>query len=768
MDGFLDATVEGVTELRVHGVSGTPPADILNHPHPWQVAGDGTTGFYRRWWPAGQPAGEHVDVPGVRHREAYAWGGLTSGGRTIALWLLLSPFSLANLAYFMLPRPEGARPEGARAEGARLEGARRLRHAVEAALRLFALLLTGTLVGAVTRCTVDLVGWQCTAPGRACTLDPAPAWLRWMGALWPSADSPRLAVASLVPLVVVLLLWAAARRTWERDEQTAMPRDGVARPDLLLARPRLWQGGAPVGRLRAAHVGFSVASIGVAVSMPFAGSAAGLALSLVNGVPAVAAMVLVLLPGTARRADPGAPERSGRLLDRACVLVRLLALLAYAGTFAAALAGIPPGQGASARHTAAPGAGSVPFALTVVLAVLILAGTWRLACLDRTGEPRAMGGVAGWFVLMAATGAANALALGVTFWTASFLGVPDSPESLAHGEAVGRRLFLDDSVWWTAALIPVLAVGLGCAAAVLLRIRRTYAATLRDGLEGPYGGQANGCAVADTWALASLTDRAGPALGLVTWIGLAGFAAVTVINLSRLLPPKGGVAGLLATVGAWALTTVVVGLVLLGRRTFADSRLRRTIGILWDICTFWPRAIHPLAPPCYTERVIPELVGRLDTLTHGERDRVVLSGHSQGSVLAAALVLQLRPEVAGRVGLLTHGSPLRRLYAAFFPAYFGRAGLAAVRATVTWINLYRLSDPIGGPVFGRTDPFAPPAPAGSVDRFCWDPARPGPHEPLPRTRWHSDYWLESSYDDALAALLPPDGHRASQPLPDGG
>ncbi|MBE1593794.1 hypothetical protein ACFPOI_24270 [Nonomuraea angiospora] len=99
MDGFLDETRSGVTELRVHGVSGTPPEGMLNHPHPWIVAGDGTTGFYRRWWTDGPPDGEHADVPDSRHREAYAWGGLTSGGKTIALWLLLLLFALANLSY---------------------------------------------------------------------------------------------------------------------------------------------------------------------------------------------------------------------------------------------------------------------------------------------------------------------------------------------------------------------------------------------------------------------------------------------------------------------------------------------------------------------------------------------------------------------------------------------------------------------------------------------------------------------------------------------
>ncbi|SPM00085.1 putative integral membrane protein [[Actinomadura] parvosata subsp. kistnae] len=212
MDGFLDETRGGVTELRVHGVSGTPPAGTLDHPHPRLVAGDGTTGFYRRWWAGGPPSGPHADVPGVRRREAYAWGNLTSGGRAIALWLLLLPFSLANLSYFMLPRP---------ARGVRL------RHVTEAAQRLFGLLLTGTLVGAVTRAAVDLVGWQCTAAGRACTYDTAPWWVRWLGELWGDEPSRRLAVTALVPLLVVVLLWGLARRTWLRDERAAPPATGA-------------------------------------------------------------------------------------------------------------------------------------------------------------------------------------------------------------------------------------------------------------------------------------------------------------------------------------------------------------------------------------------------------------------------------------------------------------------------------------------------------------------------------------------------------------
>ena len=49
-----------------------------------------------------------------------------------------------------------------------------------------------------------------------------------------------------------------------------------------------------------------------------------------------------------------------------------------------------------------------------------------------------------------------------------------------------------------------------------------------------------------------------------------------------------------------------------------DTTRRRLICIAWDIGTFWPRSYHPLAPPCYTERAIPELlVGDGDVIGGG-------------------------------------------------------------------------------------------------------------------------------------------------------
>src|SRR5215203_1610981 len=79
-----------VIELRVHGVSGTPPEQMLDEPFPRQVAGDDVGRFFRRAKP--------ISVDGFPDRdvEAYHWGRFTSGSPTRALWLLLLPFAVIN------------------------------------------------------------------------------------------------------------------------------------------------------------------------------------------------------------------------------------------------------------------------------------------------------------------------------------------------------------------------------------------------------------------------------------------------------------------------------------------------------------------------------------------------------------------------------------------------------------------------------------------------------------------------------------------------
>ncbi|HEX5813347.1 MAG TPA: hypothetical protein VFY38_14665, partial [Pseudonocardia sp.] len=105
--GYVERNASGRTELRVHGVAGTAPESVLQHPHVEQVAGNRDAGFFRRCWEAESVS---ADSP-VRRREAYSWGGLTSGDNLRALWLLLLPFMLLNVAFYMAPYRRPPEPD---------------------------------------------------------------------------------------------------------------------------------------------------------------------------------------------------------------------------------------------------------------------------------------------------------------------------------------------------------------------------------------------------------------------------------------------------------------------------------------------------------------------------------------------------------------------------------------------------------------------------------------------------------------------------------
>ena len=98
-----DVTIH--TELRVHGVSGTPPRDML-YTDPLNVDGQ---------FPDPNPRSKpksYARIVGRPRRDerdqvefdvsGFHWGGLTSGSAITAFWILLAPFALANTAGWML------------------------------------------------------------------------------------------------------------------------------------------------------------------------------------------------------------------------------------------------------------------------------------------------------------------------------------------------------------------------------------------------------------------------------------------------------------------------------------------------------------------------------------------------------------------------------------------------------------------------------------------------------------------------------------------
>ncbi len=209
-----------ILELRVHGVSNTPPAETLGltpepggeTPQPRLVAGGPVTGFYR------SATASPLDPIAV---EAYSWGQLTSGARTArdverALWTLLLPFTLANVALHARPGiPADPTTE-------RLAS----RSGITAWLiRLFCLSLTSTPVLALTGVGVDLIGWQCV--DETC-LSRIPGSWEFLANSWWQQGGRALAAGLTVPLALIVTLGLVAWRTYQYE--AVMPADPTNPP----------------------------------------------------------------------------------------------------------------------------------------------------------------------------------------------------------------------------------------------------------------------------------------------------------------------------------------------------------------------------------------------------------------------------------------------------------------------------------------------------------------------------------------------------------
>ena len=144
--------------------------------------------------------------------------------------------------------------------------------------------------------------------------------------------------------------------------------------------------------------------------------------------------------------------------------------------------------------------------------------------------------------------------------------------------------------------------------------------------------------------------------------------------------------------------------------------------------------------------------------------------------MAVAAVARLEDEVRKDVALLTFGSPVRSLYAWFFPRFFGKPEMEIIKRSLNdaegaprWRNLRRCTDPIGGTIFtdpGHEDAAAwgrevtPNALDGSrrvheVDWIVPDPFPEWPAlgDPMPVTKGHSYYDADPPYWTARCELF---------------
>lgn len=768
---FPTAPITGTTELRTHGVSGTPVESMLHHPHPVRVAGAGAAGFFRR---GDDHAVQFDPVPEGRNLEAYSWGGLTSGNASRAFWLLLVPFTLANVASWVHP----VRPRTRFAPIGLMSGL----------IRLFALSLTVTFMLATATVGIDLIAWQCVNAEKDCAQDHFFTDFMTKGA-W-NQPGMRIALGALLPLVVLVVLFLLSRSTSRAYEKFADSDSAVVPPTndssgaADFANPRFWQGGEPLQRLRSLHVCTALATVaGVVAYAAGHGSTdrvqwIGDALPYVASSLAAAAAVLMLSPWTGRRGPllkGQEPPRFIRFIMRHAQWAGL-ALLVIALTYAAWPA-IP-----SPEPDTVPGLGSViavVFVTQVGLLVLyFLAAAWAKLRSPGTDQRtlvkhtlfRSFGAPV---LATLALGFAGMYATGLVLRVADYLGDPCQRGCDAANDVTVQSTYFVAAPLAAWAVTAALVLGLATWLWLRHRANCLEAVVRHEYDQGETGKRVK--AIAKAQASASLTDRADVLVSLFLLCTIAPPLLVWWRSDTRSLP--GGLKednrwqDLLtgtSTAGTWLVGVILIGLVFLGRSAYSSDRSRRTVGILWDLGTFWPRATHPFAPPCYCERVVPELTSRVDRMTEAG-GTVVISAHSQGSIIAAAVVHRLLPDRCKRVALVTYGSPLERLYARLFPHFFGSRELEDLHRKLAgcWRNLHRRTDPIGGPVFTldaaawtccpqvpTSTPSTVPPELRDVDVPLVDPefAMPlGEFEDV-APRGHSDYFHDARFAATITSM----------------
>ena len=746
------------TELRVHGVSGQPAEDMLDRAIIGQVAGDAEAGFFR-------PRSEYGGTlgPGGARLEAYRWGNLTSGAAARALWLLLLPFTLVNVAMWLRPPATGL--------GRRL---------VQILARVFALTLSATLTLAAVGVTLDLIAWQCPETDGC---EAQHSFISWIFSAPLDLTGRRLAVAAIGPILLVAVLWFLARRTWGKYEsyrlvRTMPPGDG-------LAQPYFWDGKEQVSRLRSLHIATMFAVIDVSLLFPLVRHDAGAGAygsDTVIGLPVdtvtLAGKVLIIAAGAIIALSlialfiPAVVERFSK--SRAAqfgadaLLWISLAVTALALTYACLPRATWTSTGALPGY--ATGVTSLFAAQGVLLGLLLLVVLFQRHRASRqAGAKGAMfAGFGAPIVASLGLGLAAAISAGLSYQVADYLG-GGSISPIRLGLPSFTRTQVNTGVqppasfqWAAVGFVLLFLIVVVAALWVLLfsrpiLIRRARGETDQDFPGGRARDRTRARLIDRGIANARLTDHM-PRVFASAWVVVAALGVVaTVFGFLRIGPlqlfpsetPAGKITVYLANIGTWMIGVSVILLVLLGIQTYRRPRLRRTVGILWDLATFWPRACHPLGPPCYAERVVPELVHRASWLAT-EQGGVVLSGHSQGSVLVAATILQMPPEARARTALLTYGSPICRLYERAFPTYFNDvtlndigAAVAGPRGQERWVNLWRATDPIGGPV-------------GLGDRRLADPLGFDPHpgdQVAPKIQAHSGYQLVEGFNQAMDDLV---------------
>ena len=865
-------------ELRVHGVSGTPPESLLDRPLVEQIAGDKIAGFFR-------PRLEHEqldDAPnpfapkrsGAARLVGYCWGGLTSGSAGRALWLPLLPFTLINIA----PR---SRPARARSGETWL---------IWYLCRLLALLMTGLFVLTGAGVGDDLMGWQCAHTQRCSQASPVKVF-KHVFDQHNLSDEHMLLLGAVVPVLLLSLLWLVSARTWNRYERTVARK--MKEPDnddvqwnateIGLESTLMWRNAAQVRRLRATHMQTGFALILWTMIAPTErpwGFSDGdptafwsrVWLDVHTHLASVIAAA-VMLYGCVMLAVPSYVGRRGadqvkqwKYASRA-----VWATLGGLGIWEIYGLGFAKGwihRGYIVKSSDEPLGGGLPYfattvfwdfavAMVVLLGLILVVGSAACRGADPAQAPQQplrpglLGLPCAAFATLGVMWAAS-LASGLYTYAAGWLttgsvkpgftDISNAFKQLAAPDVVraanqaylfavavlvlvlvlaglsfgagytlarfpGRRVVLLVA-GVTAGLVVADVVSIAVGSTPLIVVFTVFGtlgvvyvlgafatrmvnlmAITHDYPPPPVADKARTKSIWRAMYLGRLVDRAPYVVGPLALAGLAiaiawGSRVVRDHPEAALQTGKGqpslfSIDSLTAaSAGAYLAVVTILGLVGLGVVAFKTPALRRSVGILWDVASFWPRSSHPLAAPCYAERTVPDIVTFLSSDRAATKaDAIVLAAHSQGTVISTAVIAQLDTydeqlrtqhesgrEVLPRLGFLSFGCVLRRLYGKYFPAYFGPTELNKLHDRLDggatpprWRNLWRYTDYLGGQVTAGPPPRVKGLPDEPPDwewhrrdpsrftRMAGDTCYSAPHR-------HSDFWADDSGYFQLAVV----------------
>nr|WP_240690800.1 MULTISPECIES: hypothetical protein [unclassified Amycolatopsis] len=719
-----------IVEMRVSGLVGTSGETLLDTVQTVDVAGDELGRVVRPADRLRRPAPGPV-VPALgrsipRTVEGYLWSGMTSGGVAKAAWALLFPFSLANVAFWMLPPVHRGRWLGGLCRGL---------------LRIAAVLLTMLLVSQVAAAVLDLVATQCLAPGRACLTWVTPELRK--GPL-------RIGVGVAVLLALVYALHRISSTNWRVRPPGPPVRQGV--PMRLRADPE-----AP--GMSATHAVAALACISLLLlGGPF---------HVPTKIPQLIAwictlaLVLAVLLGGAIGSDTGTIARRSLITFATLLVIFATVLAAPVDNRLPGVDNTVEGLGGALLVV------TLLFALALIPSALLARSAWR----DRPRRLRPWLG--GW-------AAAPVLALAGLLGGGFGAGLAIAIRKLLRAEKLALPTTYDlVTVLWGGGLglMALLAIA-GYAIAVPLRRRRRGIPPIVELMEHDEQQEQD---AARAWARSAWERRHLHHLAVIVALGLCvGAIALLVVRFGFNLQP--GWFTTVSAIGVFALGALAAGLLRVVYSAARSPQRSRHLGALADLVSFWPRAAHPGVPPCYALKVVPELAARVKEHLAEPGTRVVLSGLNLGSILtvltAAQLSAELPPNERDRVGLLTAGSPLQWGYQRAFPAVLPQDSLADLFSSLDgrWRALCRGTDIFGGGVttwrhqtsnghllgegylpdgkWGALE--TTPDDAGVLilggDHWVPDPLR----APDGRSRWapgvlkHTEYLADPEWDNAVA------------------